>query len=60
MWTWEYMVADQMIVELNDKDVQAEVLSKNASLVSLKDKINYIRALEKDSGPHQALALTAL
>ena len=43
----EDMVADQMIVGLYDKDVQAEVLSKDASLVSLKDKINYIGAIEE-------------
>ena len=43
----EDMVADQMIVGLYDKDVQAEVLSKYASLVSLKDKINYIGAIEE-------------
>ena len=41
------MVADQIIVVLYNKDVQGQVLSKDASLVSLKDKINYIGAIEE-------------
>jgi hypothetical protein len=43
----ESMVADQMVVGCCDKDIQGEILAKDAQLTTFQEKFDLIQALEE-------------
>ena len=49
------MVTDRMIAGLYDKDIQAEVLSKESELKTFKQKYDRVVAMEEASKTRQAL-----